>query len=133
MGGITTSDDLRELAELRLEEARALLGHGLHSGAFYLAGYAVELALKAVLTSDLSSYSMPNKREVTSAYTHRLIELARAANLDPSGAGKPVRVAWHVATAAWAPDARYRKYGKVAAEEMVNSAEEIVSWLKAHW
>ena len=42
---------LMELADLRLDEAALLLKYGRPSGAFYLAGYAVECALKAVIAS----------------------------------------------------------------------------------
>ena len=41
--------DLRELALLRLKEAQVLLANGCWSGAYYLAGYAVECALKACI------------------------------------------------------------------------------------
>jgi len=38
---------LQDLSRVRLKEASALLDLGLADGAFYLAGYAVECALKA--------------------------------------------------------------------------------------
>lgn len=41
--------DLQSLSRWRLLEAKALLGANLPSGAYYLAGYAVECALKLVL------------------------------------------------------------------------------------
>jgi hypothetical protein len=42
----------QQLAELRLAEARALHAEGLYSGAYYLAGYAIECALKAKIAAD---------------------------------------------------------------------------------
>lgn len=39
--------DIQELADWRLEEADYLCKGGYFDGAFYLAGYAVELYLKA--------------------------------------------------------------------------------------
>ena len=39
-------DTFRQLAELRLTEAKLLYANGLASGAYYLAGYAVESVLK---------------------------------------------------------------------------------------
>jgi HEPN domain-containing protein len=39
----------RQLAELRLKEAKALLAAELPDGTYYLAGYAVECALKACI------------------------------------------------------------------------------------
>jgi hypothetical protein len=41
--------DFRTLAELRAEEARVLLRSRRQLGAYYLAGYAVECALKACI------------------------------------------------------------------------------------
>jgi HEPN domain-containing protein len=41
--------DLQFLARARIAEAKALLGSGNPHGAYYLAGYAVEFALKACI------------------------------------------------------------------------------------
>lgn len=45
--------DFQQLATLRLTEAQTLLTHDLPDGAFYLAGYAVECALKAAICRTL--------------------------------------------------------------------------------
>jgi HEPN domain len=42
-------NDLRALATLRLSEARLLLNHRHWDGTYYLAGYAVEIAIKACI------------------------------------------------------------------------------------
>jgi hypothetical protein len=44
--------DLQELSKVRLKEATALLKLELFDGAFYLAGYAVECALKACVAKE---------------------------------------------------------------------------------
>jgi HEPN domain-containing protein len=41
--------DFQQLADVRLKEAKALLDLGMWDGAYYLAGYAVEVALKACI------------------------------------------------------------------------------------
>ena len=41
--------DLQLLANIRLDEAKALLAASLPAGAYYLAGYAVECGLKACI------------------------------------------------------------------------------------
>jgi hypothetical protein len=43
--------DFQELAELHLQHARALLDAQLYSGAYYMCGYVVECALKAVFAN----------------------------------------------------------------------------------
>lgn len=45
--------EIRALAQLRLDDAGVLAENGRSDGAFYLAGYAVELTLKARLTEHL--------------------------------------------------------------------------------
>jgi len=46
---LNSIQEIKELADLRLKEARALLTSGYPDGAYYLGGYALELALKAVV------------------------------------------------------------------------------------
>jgi HEPN domain len=44
---MNSSAEIKQLAEERLIDAQTLLNNGRYEGAFYLAGYAVELVLKA--------------------------------------------------------------------------------------
>jgi hypothetical protein len=43
---MNTSEEIKKLADLRLEEAQILLENGKTNGAFYLLGYTIELYLK---------------------------------------------------------------------------------------
>ncbi|MEA2905782.1 MAG: hypothetical protein QOI12_3169 [Alphaproteobacteria bacterium] len=62
----------QRLAELRLHEAK-LLGQGGHpSGAYYLAGYAIECALKARIAAQFREHEIPDKALVNRIYTHDL-------------------------------------------------------------
>jgi HEPN domain-containing protein len=70
------------LAQVRLAEARALLRAGLPDGAYYLAGYAVECALKARIARATQRYDFPEKRSVDASHTHNLKDLIRVANLE---------------------------------------------------
>ena len=59
---IVTRSEFQELAEQRLVEAKALLDQGQWDGAYYLAGYAVELALKACIIKTLmATDAFPDK------------------------------------------------------------------------
>jgi hypothetical protein len=49
-------NDIKELADWRLEEAEYLCKGGYFDGAFYLAGYAVELYLKAKIAENLDVF-----------------------------------------------------------------------------
>jgi HEPN domain-containing protein len=44
-----TQTDLQRLSRLRIRDAKILLKNGAHESAYYLAGYAVECALKACI------------------------------------------------------------------------------------
>jgi HEPN domain-containing protein len=73
--------DFQRLADLRLKEARALLAAGLPNGAFYLAGYAVECALKACIALQTQQHDFPDKKVVDKSYTHDIDKLLDAAGL----------------------------------------------------
>jgi HEPN domain len=66
---------------VRLEEANALLSLGFYDGAYYLAGYAVECALKACIAKGTLRYEFPDKKKVESSYSHNLRDLIKVAGL----------------------------------------------------
>jgi HEPN domain-containing protein len=72
--------DFQQLAELRLREAQALLAAGLPDGAYYLAGYSVECALKACISKRTQLHDFPDKKLVNDSHTHNLKELLRLAS-----------------------------------------------------
>jgi HEPN domain-containing protein len=74
--------DLQALSRVRLREAKALLDAGLCDGAYYLAGYAVECALKACIAKATKRHEFPDKARVLGSYTHDLPELLRRADLE---------------------------------------------------
>lgn len=59
----------QELSRIRLDEAKALLESELSDGAFYLAGYAVECALKACIAKNTRArYERKTLREAQELY-----------------------------------------------------------------
>lgn len=68
-------DDLRRLSQIRVEEARVLLAAGLGSGADYLAGYAVECALKAFIVRRTLAGDFSREQLVLDSYTHDIEKL----------------------------------------------------------
>jgi HEPN domain-containing protein len=52
--------DFQELAALRLKEARLLLKANCPEGAYYLAGYAAECALKACIARRTERFEFPD-------------------------------------------------------------------------
>ena len=56
-----------------------MLQLGLFDGAYYLAGYAVECALKACIAKGTLRGEFPDKKRVDSSYSHNLRELFKVA------------------------------------------------------
>ena len=82
MLGPVTRKELQELSRIRFKEAKALLDLGMSDGAYYLAGYAVECALKACIAKQTQRYEFPDKKRVEASYTHSLGALAKLAGLE---------------------------------------------------
>jgi len=68
-------DTLRALAGSRLEESRVLLENKLWTGSYYLAGLAVECALKSCLAGAVKEFDFPDKEFVNAMYVHKLERL----------------------------------------------------------
>ena len=73
--------DFQKIAETRLREAKALLDAGFQDGAYYLAGYSVECALKACIAKRTREHDFPEKKLAIDSHTHDLRDLLRLALL----------------------------------------------------
>lgn len=71
--------DLQQLAEDRILDAQALLNAGRWSAAYYLAGYAVECALKACVAKQTREHDFPDKDTANRVFTHNLVALTKLA------------------------------------------------------
>ena len=65
-------EGLQSISRQRRREAAALLKAKLFPGAYYLAGYSVECALKACIAKQTSKHDFPNKKLAAEAWTHDL-------------------------------------------------------------
>jgi HEPN domain-containing protein len=133
--------DFQELSRIRLKEAKALLDLGLWDGAYYLAGYAVECALKACIAKATQRYEFPERRKVESSYSHNLEDLVKVAGLDDDRLDRAdkdpeFRRYWNTARL-WSEQSRYRRNSRESAQELIAAAGDsrhgVLSWLKAHW
>ena len=66
---MTDPEEIRKLAKQRLKEAQILFEQGMCDGAFYLAGYSVELTLKAKICERLG---IPNLYDEKDAVTNSI-------------------------------------------------------------
>ena len=133
--------DLQALSRIRAREAKALLAAGLYDGAYYLAGYAVECALKACIAKTTHRHDFPDKERVNRSYTHRLEELIRIAGLEEPHAAlmqsdPAFHANWDVAKS-WSEDSRYRqiepKNAKALVAAILEGRSGILAWLRHYW
>jgi len=135
--------DFQELARLRLQEAQVLLQHGCAEGAYYLAGYVVECALKACIARLTKEYDFPpDGQKIKEIYTHDLKKLLKSAGLEMENerqmkADKNFAVNWKLVEA-WSEKKRYEKGTSLReAEEIIQALIDenggILKWLKKHW
>lgn len=111
--------ELKRLARLRLREAEILHAAGLYDGAAYLAGYAIEMALKARICRLLGVEDYPIAGSLRPAYAvHDLAQLVLLAGLQQKldAAAPPVLANWSTA-GPWKPDRRYTSAGTCSAQE----------------
>lgn len=62
-----TRADFQRVAVMRIEEAQALLDAGKWDGAYYLAGYSIELALKACIIKKFDANRCLSRAELLPA------------------------------------------------------------------
>jgi HEPN domain-containing protein len=135
-----TRKDFQRLAELRAKEAATLSKTGNQQGAYYLAGFAVECALKACIAKRTRRHDFPADKEYAGkVYTHNLDQLLKLASLETQlykDMETRPRLAnnWDVVRR-WNVDSRYETSG-LSGRNMtlaVNSADGVLQWIKLHW
>lgn len=133
--------ELRAISAIRIDEAKVLLDAGRFAGAYYLAGYAVECALKAVIARRVHSGDFPDKSLAESAYTHDLVRLARVAGVEGDleaarSVNASLDVNWAIAKD-WNETARYtaiRTAGEALALYGACAGRNgILPWVKKRW
>jgi hypothetical protein len=135
--------DLQALADVRIDEARALLGMipPRSDGADYLAGYAVECALKAIIAGFTNHYDWPEKRFVNDCHTHDIPELVRLARLlafrRADAAANPAFAQNWTIVDQWNEQSRYERHSQGKAQVMIdaitNNVNGVLPWIKARW
>jgi len=72
----------QKLAEMRIADAQSLFQAGRYEGAYYLAGYAVECAIKACIAKLVRRHDFLPEREIVSKiYVHDIEKLIGVAGL----------------------------------------------------
>jgi HEPN domain-containing protein len=133
--------DFQQIAELRLGESKALLAAGFSEGAYYLAGYAVECALKACIAKKTCEHDFPEKKLVNDSHTHdlgKLIQLAELKiELEAAMQANPAMQSSLDAVQDWSEASRYEKRSAQEATELLQAIEDqaggLLPWIKLRW
>ncbi len=133
--------ELQQLALTRLHDAEVLLGAGQWSGAYYLAGYAVEIGLKACIAKLTNLHDFPDKDRVLKSYTHKietLVDVARlVADRDADSKVNQARSENWTTIGDWNEQSRYNQTTEADARELFdaisNPTSGVFSWITAHW
>jgi hypothetical protein len=129
------ASDLKNLAKARLDDALALSEAGRYDGAVYLAGYAIELQLKATICATLDWSGFPDTNKEFAGFqsfrTHDFDVLLRLSGVETRLKAANF-VDWSVATQ-WSPDLRYRPVGSASqadAHAMIEATRNLLGALR---
>lgn len=131
--------EFQQLAEVRIKEAEALLAAGMWDGACYLAGYAVECALKACIAKLTRAEDFP-PRETRDYYTHDLAKLLKTAGLETAwkaATAKPeFKKRWEVCEE-WEEGSRYERPTEAQARDLYQAITDptngVLQLIRAFW
>jgi hypothetical protein len=133
--------ELQRLSRVRLGEARALAKLGFGDGAYYLAGYSVECALKTCIAKATLRHEFPDKNKANSSHTHNLRDLFGLAGLEKASTERARRDQafgknWE-RVLLWSEQSRYRTTDVGPAREMIHAVADrthgVLQWIKPHW
>jgi HEPN domain-containing protein len=133
--------ELQRLANERINDAKVLLNARRWSAAYYLAGYAVECALKACIAKLMKSEEFPDKKFAEKCWTHNLTQLLDLSSLEADfdaalRADPDLRKNWDTVKE-WKEESRYARKLKTEAENLYEAITDkkhgVLSWLKLRW
>ena len=137
-----TRRDFQNLARLRLREARLLLNNRYYEGAYYLAGYSIECAIKACIAKTVNQYDFPNKQLATDSYSHKIEQLIRVAGLTPQltaqiNTNRTFEINWSLVTD-WSENERYTptvtsQRAKDLYSAITSRRNGVMTWLRRLW
>jgi hypothetical protein len=131
---------------VRIAESKTLLSAKQFSGAYYLAGYSIECAVKACVAKTIRAATIPDRGFEKDFYQHDLIKLAKLARLisneklvsGPFFAGDvgTLEVNWSVVKD-WNETSRHSIWTRQKAEAIIDAVssenEGVLAWLQLHW
>ena len=133
----TSKADFERLANARLSEAECLFSNGFYDGAFYLAGYAVEFGIKAILCRGIRAQEMPDP-DIKDYFVHDLKKLLKYAGLTDEIQGLGLLASsWNLLITKWSEATRYSGWTQAEAQSMIiavgDSSKGVLPWLRSKW
>ena len=133
--------DFQILAGIRLRESKELLAAGCPDGSYYLAGYAVECALKACIAKRTREHDFPEKELVIKSHTHDIGKLLQLADLrielDSAMQANPTMRAGLDTIQDWSEASRYERKADQEALDLIQAIEDstggLLPWIMLHW
>ena len=124
----------KKLSSTRIQEARFLYNKGFYSGAYYLAGYSIEFALKAYYCKQMK---FP-PRETKDLYSHNISTLVQSCGLKKQFE-KDIKKDHNLGgfwgtVKEWNEEARYKIFKKRTVENFLkaidNKSKGVLTWIK---
>jgi hypothetical protein len=140
----TTKKDFEALAELRMDEGKALLDKKFYAGAYYLLGYAVECALKACICKHIKRNHIPHKKFVDKFFDHNLEKLLNLSGDKTKKFQKRMKKDpvldrhWSSIVIKWKETVRYNpnvepENAKYFYKALTDDEHGVLTWLKKCW
>jgi hypothetical protein len=139
--------ELRQMALLRIRDARVLLKGGRWEFAYYVSGYAVECALKSCLLARMvhTAWVFEEKWKASDCLTHDFVELIKLAGLTNelnarlaarAAAGDSFVANWGMVLQ-WSPTSRYVSKTETEARDLYAAItykpDGVLRWLRIYW
>ena len=148
-----TGEYLNQMAAVRLSEGQLLFDNNFHQGAYYIAGYAVEFALKALICKRLGVEPFVKQKGIQgnegiatvakALQIHDLSALLIFSGLHPEyteiknkpdGSGRSLFTAWSTVSA-WDEQRRYTPLSCEidTVKKFLSSVKIIMEWIQSHY
>ena len=133
--------ELQLVAQSKIDDAILLLSQGRASNAYYLAGYSVEIGLKACIAKQIAAETIPELSFIKSIYDHDLQRLVKVAGLSADlkttqDADSDFAANWAI-VCEWRPEDRYGVIDLGTTQIMIAAVADatrgILQWIKARW
>lgn len=138
---LLTKKILKRLAEDRIRDAQVLLQSRRYAAAYYMAGYAIECSIKAVVAGQTRKHDFPDRKFAVDSHTHDLAKLIALAglNLDLNqqrGSNAAFAINWNIVKD-WSEVYRYQYADRIKAQELIDAITDnqngVLAWIKSKW